>query len=193
MALVPLSMLGIENLLDRTLWWFGVTLIPEAAHVHSLRPRTIRWSQVAAVQTEGFGMGSRRVVLYETDGRHTPLRAPTTGFLAWDRTFDAKATVIHDWWLTRSGAADDRSATTTAAPGPLPDRLRLRLPVTQAGPPALLLGAFAVWLLSVAFLVGSGADSPCSSSSADCSSSPAEPVSARRGRSSGPAGVSPGR
>jgi len=194
MMLAPLSMIGIENLLDGFVWnspanrvrlssswfqsasvlmalalfaaiwfltwWFGVTLTPEAAHVHGLRARTIRWSQVAAVQTEGFGAGSRRVVLYEMDGRRTPLRAPITGFLAWDRTFDAKATVIHDWWLTHSGTAYDRSAATQAAPEPLPDRLRLRLPVTQAGPAALLLGSFAVWSLSVAFLPDSGTDGP---------------------------------
>jgi hypothetical protein len=77
---------------------FGIVLTPSAAEVHNLRQRTIRWSEIQAIQIEPF-LGSRTVVLYEISGRRTRLRAPITGFLAWDRQFEEKFHTIGRWWL----------------------------------------------------------------------------------------------
>jgi len=93
--LPPLALFAVAAVLY---CWYGISLTPEAAVVHRLRRRTIPWSRVAAVQTEDFNLRGRRVVLYEVDGRRTPLRMPSTAFLAWDRKFDAKAEAIEAWW-----------------------------------------------------------------------------------------------
>jgi hypothetical protein len=81
----------------------------EAAIVRNVRRRTIPWHRAAAVSVEDFKRG-RRIVLYETDGRCTALRMPSTAaFLSRDRHFDEKAAVIRHWWLThrkREGQAD---------------------------------------------------------------------------------------
>jgi hypothetical protein len=73
--------------------YVGVTLTSEAAVVHNLRRRTIPWANVSEVAVERFA-GGRRVVLYETGGRRTPLRMPSSGFLARDRRFDDKVETI---------------------------------------------------------------------------------------------------
>ncbi|MFJ4829468.1 hypothetical protein ACIP79_06015 [Streptomyces sp. NPDC088747] len=75
---------------------FGVTLTPSAAVVHNLRRRTIPWSDVQAIRVEPV-LGTSTVVIYEVSGRRTRLRAPTTGFLAWDRGFDEKFDVLGRW------------------------------------------------------------------------------------------------
>jgi hypothetical protein len=88
--------------------YFGVTLTAEAAIVHNVRRRTIPWNRVAAVKVENFS-GGRRIVLYEADGRRTPLRMPSTGYRSRDRHFEEKAATIRDWWFThrqREGQAD---------------------------------------------------------------------------------------
>jgi len=95
-VLVPLSVLQNR--------WFGVTLTPTEARVHNLRRRVIRWDDVRAVTVESL-LGTRTVVLYE-DGRRTRLRAPSTGFLAWDRSFEAKYHVIGQWWLAHRSQPD---------------------------------------------------------------------------------------
>ncbi len=82
--------------------YFGVTLTPSAAVVHNLRRRTIPWSNVQAVQIEHL-LGSRTVVIYEAGGRRTRLRAPITGFLSWDRSFEEKFHTIGRWWLYHRG------------------------------------------------------------------------------------------
>lgn len=82
---------------------FGITLTPSAAVVHNLRRRTIPWADVRGIQTESF-RGTTTIVLYETNGRFTRLRAPSTGLLARDRDFEEKLHVIGDWWLTHRGA-----------------------------------------------------------------------------------------
>jgi hypothetical protein len=87
--------------------WFGVTLTPTEARVHNLRRRVIRWDDVRAVTTESL-MGTRSVVLYE-DGRRTRLRAPSTDFLAWDRSFEEKYHVIGQWWLAHRSQPDHQS------------------------------------------------------------------------------------
>ncbi|MFF9123699.1 hypothetical protein ACF09J_10420 [Streptomyces sp. NPDC014889] len=81
---------------------FGVTLTPSAAIVHNFRRRTIPWSNVQAIQIESL-FGSRTVVIYEAGGRRTRLRAPITGFLNWDRGFEAKFHTIGRWWLAHRG------------------------------------------------------------------------------------------
>ncbi|MER5796450.1 hypothetical protein [Streptomyces sp. NPDC001980] len=81
---------------------FGVTLTPSAAIVHGLRRRTILWSNVQAIRVESV-LGSRTVAIYEAGGRHTRLRAPTTGFLSWDRSFEEKFHTIGRWWLAHRG------------------------------------------------------------------------------------------
>ncbi|MFJ9868880.1 hypothetical protein [Streptomyces sp. NPDC101165] len=81
---------------------FGVTLTPSAAIVRNLRRRTIPWSNVQAIQIESL-FGSRTVVIYEAGGRRTRLRAPITGFLSWDRSFEEKFHTIGRWWLDHRG------------------------------------------------------------------------------------------
>ncbi|AVH56479.1 MULTISPECIES: hypothetical protein [Streptomyces] len=85
-----------------TLLPFGVTLTPSAAIVHNLRRRTIPWSNVQAIRIESF-FGSRTVVIYEAGGRCTRMRAPITGFLSWDRSFEEKFHTIGRWWLDHRG------------------------------------------------------------------------------------------
>ncbi|MEU3982227.1 hypothetical protein AB0F77_19350 [Streptomyces sp. NPDC026672] len=85
-----------------TLAPFGVTLTPSVAIVHNLRRRTIPWSDVQAIQIEPF-FGSRTVVIYEAGSRCTRLRAPITGFLSWDRSFEEKFHTIGRWWLEHRG------------------------------------------------------------------------------------------
>ena len=127
-------------------WWFGVTLTPRVVTVYNLRRRTIAWTRVAAVEVEHFRGGGRRVVLYETDGCRTPLRMPSTAFLATDRQFEAKAAAIRDWWLTHGGIDHSALDSVGAAKGPepLPDRLRLRPTAVQAAPVAMLIALLTV-------------------------------------------------
>ncbi|MET7313774.1 hypothetical protein ABZS68_44250 [Streptomyces sp. NPDC005571] len=82
--------------------YFGVTLTESTAIVHSLRRRTIQWSNVQAIRVERF-QGSQIVVIYEAGGRRTRLRAPITGFLCWDREFEEKFRAIGSWWLDHRG------------------------------------------------------------------------------------------
>lgn len=84
--------------------WFGVTLTPTEARVHSVRRRTIRWSDVRAVTTENV-LGTRVVVLYE-ENRRTRLRAPITGWLTLDRRFEQKYRTIGQWWLEHGGLVE---------------------------------------------------------------------------------------
>lgn len=81
---------------------FGVTLTQSAAVVHNLARRTIPWADVQAIQIES-SLGTRTVVIYEASGRRTRLRAPITGFLSWDRTFEEKFHPIGRWWLDHRG------------------------------------------------------------------------------------------
>lgn len=82
--------------------YFGVTLTESTVIVHSLRRRTIQWSNVQAIRVERF-QGSQIVVIYEAGGRRTRLRAPITGFLCWDREFEEKFRTIDRWWLDHRG------------------------------------------------------------------------------------------
>ncbi|MFI5631393.1 hypothetical protein ACIA8E_18860 [Streptomyces sp. NPDC051664] len=82
--------------------YFGVTLTESTAIVHSLRRRTIHWSNVQAIRVERF-QGLQTVVIYEAGGRRTRLRAPITGFLCWDRGFEEKFRTIGRWWLDHRG------------------------------------------------------------------------------------------
>lgn len=81
---------------------FGITLTPSAAVVRNLRRRTIPWRNVQAIHVEPY-MGTRRLVIYEAGGRRTPLRAPITGFLAWDGGFEEKYHAVVRWWLDHRG------------------------------------------------------------------------------------------
>ncbi|MFI9605395.1 hypothetical protein ACIHCX_37250 [Streptomyces sp. NPDC052043] len=92
-------LLGVVLITSRL---FGVTLTPSAAIVHNLRRRTIPWSNVQAIQIESL-FGSRTVVIYEAGRRRTRLRAPTTAFLSWDRSFEEKFHTIGRWWLDHRG------------------------------------------------------------------------------------------
>ena len=76
--------------------WQGVTLAPDGLHVHSPRPRTIRWPDIAWLSTQRL-LGATYVIVWEASGRWTRLRAPTTGLLAWDRDFEAKCRAISTW------------------------------------------------------------------------------------------------
>lgn len=106
---------------------FGVTLTPAAAVVHNFRRRPIQWSDVQAIQIESL-LGSRTVVIYEAGGRSTRLRAPSTGFLSWDRGFEEKFHTIGRWWL------DHRGPDWTPVPPPW---------MLRGGPPASTGGPYA--------------------------------------------------
>ncbi|MFF0284767.1 hypothetical protein [Streptomyces sp. NPDC005262] len=82
--------------------YFGVTLKESTAVVHSLRRRTIQWSNVQAIRVERF-QGAQIVAIYEAGGRRTRLRAPITGFLCWDREFEEKCHTIDRWWRDHRG------------------------------------------------------------------------------------------
>ncbi|WP_405669428.1 hypothetical protein [Streptomyces sp. NBC_00055] len=82
--------------------YLGVTLTESRAIVHSLRRRTIQWSNVQAICVERF-QGVQTVVIYEAGGRRTRLRAPITGFPSWDRGFEEKFRTIDRWWLDHRG------------------------------------------------------------------------------------------
>ena len=82
--------------------WFGVTLTPTEVIVHNFRRRTIPWTQIRGVQAEPF-QSMKTVVLYDTTGRRTRLRAPITGFLSWDRHFEEKFHTIGSWWQIHHG------------------------------------------------------------------------------------------
>lgn len=107
--------------------YFGVTLTESAAVVRNLRRRTIPWADIQSIQIEPV-MGTRTVVLYETNGRRTRLRAPSTGFLAWDRRFEEKFHVIGQWWLTHRGPdwtpAPPPQTWWNAPPNPAPNPAR---------------------------------------------------------------------
>lgn len=81
---------------------FGITLTPSAAVVHNLRRRTIPWSDIQAIQVQSTA-GIKSIVLHEANGRSTELRAPTTGFLSWDRHFNEKLHTMETWWQTHRG------------------------------------------------------------------------------------------
>jgi hypothetical protein len=136
-------------------WWTGVTLTPGAAIVHNLRRRTIPWTNVAYVAVEPSS-GGRRIVLYETNGRRTALRAPSTAPLAWDRHFDTKAATIHHYWRTHTDPAAINRQQTAPTPPALPSRLPLRRSIHQTWLPALVLTLVAVEV-AVAGFVSDGA------------------------------------
>ena len=81
---------------------FGITLTPSAAVVHNVRRRTIPWADIQAIQVQSTA-GIKSIVLHEANGRSTELRAPTTGFLSWDRHFNEKLHTIETWWHTHRG------------------------------------------------------------------------------------------
>ncbi|MET8410595.1 hypothetical protein ABZV34_21265 [Streptomyces sp. NPDC005195] len=162
LAMVPPFLITLE------LWvlshYVGVTLTPEGVVVHNLRRRTIPWTGVAEVAVEPV-TGGRRVVLYETDGRRTPLRMPSSGFLSRDRRFDDKVATIRSWWLANGGTA--RVADTAGefgawghARGRLPERLGMRPAPSRSVPTALLLGWLAADAVMAGFAGGPGADHP---------------------------------
>ncbi|MGW3675664.1 hypothetical protein [Streptomyces sp. NPDC005166] len=82
--------------------YVGVTLTESTAIVHSLRRRTIQWSNVQAIRVERF-QRTQIVVIYEAGGRRTRLQAPITGFLCWDHEFEEKFRTIDRWWLDHRG------------------------------------------------------------------------------------------
>ncbi|MET8287304.1 hypothetical protein AB0M86_15850 [Streptomyces sp. NPDC051639] len=162
LAMVPLLLVTLE------LWvlghYVGVTLTPEAVVVHNLRRRTIPWTDVAEVAVEPV-TGGRRVVLYETGGRRTPLRMPSSGFLSPDRRLDDKVATIRGWWLAHGGAA--RAADTAGEFGAWghtfgrpPERLGIRPAPSRSVPTVLLLCWLAADAVMAGFAVGPDADHP---------------------------------
>ncbi|MFJ9375284.1 hypothetical protein [Streptomyces sp. NPDC101455] len=93
------TLLVLGNILPFRL---GITLTPSAAVVHNLRRRTIPWADIQAIQVQSSA-GIKSIVLHEANGRSTELRAPTTGFLSWDRHFQDKLHTIETWWQTHRG------------------------------------------------------------------------------------------
>jgi hypothetical protein len=144
--------------------YVGLTLTPEAAVVHNLRRRTIRWTDVSDVAVEPFA-GGRRVVFYETNGQRTPLRMPTTGFLSRDRGFDDKVATIRGWWRANGGVAYARDAAAEPVAwgfvrGRVPERLRIRPAAVRSVPTALLIGWLAIDAVMAGFAEDPGAGHP---------------------------------
>ena len=83
--------------------WQGVTLTPTALQVHNLHSRAIPWPDIASLSTQRI-LGTTTVIVSETSGTRTRLRAPTTGLLAWDRDFDAKYQTISAWHQALRGS-----------------------------------------------------------------------------------------
>jgi hypothetical protein len=81
--------------------WQGVTLSREALTVDGPRPRVIPWPDIEGISLERRWGGT--VVVDETSGRRTRLRAPTTGLLGWDRGFEAKYRTIGEWYRALRG------------------------------------------------------------------------------------------
>ncbi|MEV8094375.1 PH domain-containing protein [Kitasatospora sp. NPDC085879] len=69
---------------------FRATATPEGLAVHATRSRLIPWRTIADIRVEGS-----RIVVYETTGRRTPLRAPAR-FL--NSHFDEKHQQLLAWW-----------------------------------------------------------------------------------------------
>ena len=82
--------------------WQGVTLTAEFLQVHSIRPRLIAWRDIQWITIEPL-LWTQTVVVLESSGRRTRLRAPSTGPLFWDRNFEAKYRTIGEWYLARRG------------------------------------------------------------------------------------------
>ncbi|MFJ3422224.1 hypothetical protein ACIPN8_38535 [Streptomyces sp. NPDC086082] len=80
----------------------GITLTRSAIVVHTFRRRTIPWSDIQDMKIETT-LGSRTVVLHETNGRRTELGVPTTGFLVRDSRFEEKFRTIEACWTTHRG------------------------------------------------------------------------------------------
>lgn len=76
--------------------WQGVTLTPQGLHVRSLYPRVIAWPYIDSFRTSRL-LGTTYLIVQETSGRRTRLRAPYTGLLAWDRDFDTKYQTLAAW------------------------------------------------------------------------------------------------
>lgn len=71
--------------------------------MHSLRPRVIPWPDIASLSTDRL-LGGTYVIVWETAGRSTRLRAPSTGLLAWDDDFETKYLTIRAWHQALSGS-----------------------------------------------------------------------------------------
>jgi hypothetical protein len=82
----------------------SLTLTPDALVTRNLSRRVIPWSAIGWITTESQ-LGTKCVVVFEQSGRRTRLRVPATGFLFWDRDFDAKFHTIGDWYLAHRGSA----------------------------------------------------------------------------------------
>jgi hypothetical protein len=76
----------------------GLVLTPWTAEVTRLGQRIVWWPDVREIRVERRWL-MRMIVLYEYNGRRTRLRAPITGFLAWDRHFEEKYHTVGRWWL----------------------------------------------------------------------------------------------
>lgn len=83
---------------------YGVTLTKDELIIHNEQRRSVPWDVVERIGTERF-MGARTIVLRETTGRRTRLRAPI-GTL--DRRFDEKVRTIETWWHEHDGSQPAR-------------------------------------------------------------------------------------
>ena len=80
---------------------YGITLTPNEAIVHNLERRVIKRDEILSVLVQRR-LGIKAVMICESSGRRTSLRAPI-GFF--DRNFDQKCHVIRNWSGT-AGSGD---------------------------------------------------------------------------------------
>ncbi len=82
--------------------WQGVTVTRESLLVHNVGTRTIAWHDIESIRLRRV-LATTTIVVTETSGVRTRLRAPTTGLLSWDRSFGAKYQVIRERYLASHG------------------------------------------------------------------------------------------
>lgn len=97
---------------------FDVTLTPWTAELRRPR-RVIWWRDVRTIRVEKRWL-SRRVVIYELDGRRTRLNAPITGFLVWDKHFEDKYHAIGTWYLEHRMIESGETGPVDARPDAFP-------------------------------------------------------------------------
>ena len=95
---IALAFLAVDH-------WYGITLTPDEAVIHSLGNTRIRWANVQGITQESYA-GVRRIIVWTDDGRRVRLRAPVMPFpRIGRRKFDEAFHTIGRWWLAHRGPA----------------------------------------------------------------------------------------
>jgi hypothetical protein len=88
-------------LLGLHMFRLGLTVTPDVLVAHGWSCRVIAWRDIERITIQG-SWDRKSVWVQETSGRKTKLRAPATGWLNWDRNFDAKFRWLGEWYMAHS-------------------------------------------------------------------------------------------